>query len=69
MTRLDTIELESNDEDIVGALRRYVAEIKQLDAEGAEIDRKRRNLYREAAECGFNASILKATSNAPSLVA
>jgi hypothetical protein len=31
-----------------------------LDSEGAEIDRKRRNIYREAGECGFNASILKA---------
>ena len=60
MTRLDTIELESNDEDIVEALRRYIAEIKDLDAEGAEIDRRRRDIYRQASEAGFNASILKA---------
>jgi uncharacterized protein (UPF0335 family) len=56
---MDT-SFEHDDEQVVGALRRYVAEIKALDAEGAEIDRKRRNLYREAAACGSNASILKA---------
>ena len=51
--------LEHDDQAIVGALRCYIAEIKQLDAEGAAIDRRRRDLYREASEPGFNAGILK----------
>ena len=51
--------LEHDDQAIVGALRGYIAEIKQLDAEGAAIDRRRRDLYREAAEYGFNSGILK----------
>jgi uncharacterized protein (UPF0335 family) len=44
---------------ITARLRGYIAEAKQLDAEGAEIDRRRRDLYREAAEYGFNSGILK----------
>src|SRR5580692_3638279 len=52
-------EIEHDDAAIVGRLRDLIAEIKQLDAEGAAIDRRRRDLYREASEHGFNAGILK----------
>lgn len=52
-------EIELDDEAIVAKLRGYIAEITQLDAEGAAIDRRRRDLYREAAEYGFNSGILK----------
>jgi uncharacterized protein (UPF0335 family) len=51
--------LEHDDEAITARMRGYIAEIKQLDAEGAAIDRRRRDVYREAAEYGFNAGILK----------
>ena len=52
-------EVEHDDHAITALLRGYIAEIKQLDAEGAAIDRRRRDLYRQAAEYGFNAGILK----------
>jgi uncharacterized protein (UPF0335 family) len=52
-------DIALNNEAITARLRGYIAEIKQLDAEGAAIDRRRRDLYREAAEYGFNSGILK----------
>jgi uncharacterized protein (UPF0335 family) len=52
-------DIAHDDDAITTRLRGYIAEIKQLDAEGAAIDRRRRDLYRGAAEYGFNAGILK----------
>jgi uncharacterized protein (UPF0335 family) len=52
-------EVEHDDYAITARLRGYIAEIKQLDAEGSVIDRRRRDLYREASQYGFNAGILK----------
>jgi uncharacterized protein (UPF0335 family) len=52
-------DIALDNDAITARLRGYIAEIKQLDAEGAAIDRRRRDLYREAAEYGFNAGILK----------
>jgi hypothetical protein len=37
--------LEHDDQAIVGALRGYIAELRELDAANKEIDRKRRDLY------------------------
>jgi uncharacterized protein (UPF0335 family) len=52
-------DIALDNDAITARLRGYIAEIKQLDAEGAVIDRRRRDLYREAAEYGFNSGILK----------
>ena len=40
-------------------LRGFIEEIRELDRENKALDRRRRDLYREASEHGFNAGILK----------
>ena len=52
-------DVEHDDEAIVAKLRGYVAEIRELDMENKALDRRRRDLYQEASEHGFNAGILK----------
>jgi hypothetical protein len=42
--------IESDDEEIVARLRGFISEIRALDAATKDIDRQRRDLYREAAE-------------------
>jgi uncharacterized protein (UPF0335 family) len=40
-------------------LRDFIDEIRELDRQNKELDRRRRDLYRVASESGFNAGILK----------
>jgi uncharacterized protein (UPF0335 family) len=51
--------IEHDDAEIVATLRAYITAIRQCDAEGAEIDHRRRNIYNEARDFGFNTSVLK----------
>jgi uncharacterized protein (UPF0335 family) len=52
-------DVEHDDEAIVAKLRDFIDEIRELDRENKALDRRRRDLYRIAAEYGFNAGILK----------
>jgi uncharacterized protein (UPF0335 family) len=56
---LNEIEIEHDDEAIVARLRDFIDEIRELDLENKALDRRRRDLYKIAAEYGFNAGILK----------
>jgi uncharacterized protein (UPF0335 family) len=56
--------LEHDDHAIVGALRAYIAELRELDAANKEIDRKRRDLYLEARQIGFNTDAIKRIARA-----
>jgi uncharacterized protein (UPF0335 family) len=56
--------LEHDDQAIVGALRGYIAELRELDAANKEIDRKRRDLYLEARQIGFNTDAIKRIARA-----
>ena len=40
-------------------MRDFIEEFGDIDLENKELDRRRRDLYREASEHGFNAGILK----------
>jgi uncharacterized protein (UPF0335 family) len=50
---------QHDDEEIVATLRAYILAIRQCDAESAEIDRRRRDVYRQARDFGFNTDAIK----------
>jgi uncharacterized protein (UPF0335 family) len=51
--------IEHDDKEIVATLRAYITAIRQLDAEGAEIDRRRRDVYAQARDFGFSTDAIK----------
>ena len=51
--------LEHDDQAIVGALRGYIAEIRELDDTGRELDRRRRDIYSKARNFGFSTDAIK----------
>ena len=52
-------DIEHDDHAITARLRDFIGEIRAIDLENKELDRRRRDLYRVASETGFNAGILK----------
>jgi uncharacterized protein (UPF0335 family) len=52
-------DIEHDDAAITAKLRDFIGEIRTIDLENKELDRRRRDLYRTASELGFNAGILK----------
>ena len=52
-------DIEHDDGAITARLRGYIAELRELDAANKEIDRKRRDLYLEARQYGFNTDAIK----------
>jgi uncharacterized protein (UPF0335 family) len=52
-------DIQHDDTAITAKLRGFIEEIRELDWENKELDRRRRDLYQEASEHGFNAGILK----------
>jgi len=57
-------DIEHDDAAITARLRRYIAELRELDAANKEIDRKRRDLYLEARQIGFNTDAIKRIARA-----
>jgi uncharacterized protein (UPF0335 family) len=47
-------DIEHDDEAITAKLRGYVAEIRELDDASRELDRRRRDIYSEARNFGFD---------------
>src|SRR6202042_254470 len=52
-------DVEHDDEAIVGKLRGYVAEIRELDDASRDLDRRRRDIYSEARNFGFSTDAIK----------
>ena len=52
-------DIEHDDAAITAKLRDFIDEIRAIDLENKALDRRRRDLYKIAAEFGFNAGILK----------
>jgi uncharacterized protein (UPF0335 family) len=52
-------DIEHDDTAITAKLRDFIDEIRAIDLKNKALDRRRRDLYRIAAESGFNAGILK----------
>jgi uncharacterized protein (UPF0335 family) len=52
-------DIEHDDEAITAKLRGYVADIRELDDASRELDRRRRDVYREAREYGFSTDAIK----------
>jgi uncharacterized protein (UPF0335 family) len=57
-------DIEHDDAAITARLRRYIAELRELDAANKEIDRKRRDLCLEARQIGFNTDAIKRIARA-----
>jgi uncharacterized protein (UPF0335 family) len=51
--------LEHDDQAIVGALRGFIAEIRELDDSSRELDRRRRDIYAEARNVNFSTDAIK----------
>ena len=57
-------DIAHDDGAITARLRGYIAELRELDAANKEIDRKRRDLYLEARQYGFNTDAIKRIARA-----
>ena len=53
------LDIEHDDAAITAKLRDFIDEIRAIDLENKALDRRRRDLYRIAAESGFNGASLK----------